>query len=757
MKNMQTMGAGIGVLALLLAASLMMLLLGCQAPAGPQADSTGTVSLTIGHVGRAIQPDIGLTGFTGGFSAVFARPGHDSVPVVFESGGTTAQVVLPQGTWNLTVNAYIDDVVAATYVRTGIPVGPGFTGVTANLAPIAMGGPGTFTWALTVPDGTTGILQVMTVGADGTIVTAPLPEGGEFNGTPYPTLWEGELELPAGTYFVRFALTHATHGVAFLNSDLHVYLGMTSHVARIFYADDHFSAPVADVNIESAAVTVAAPVTGATPVTTVTGTNFAGTVLWTPADSRFRPETAYTATVTLTANPGHVFASGATATINGQTATVTGSGATVTLTHTFGATGPALEPVIAGWRFTGTTSFNAAVVGPDNVTIRPSSGVQNDARLQFLTQTGSELTPRVLSMMSTGVNVLPAAGVATTPASSGLNDLANNAWWQTDISTTGRTDIAVTWRMRSTNTGPRDWQLQYRAGGTGNWNDVGDIIALPFGPDASTLNAPVQSRFLPSSAEGHDRLYLRWLMASNYSVGTANNGLVVPGGTHQINDLFIRSGFTVSAANEIPRGHPVTVEGFVSGRAMLVDGGFDNANIFVQDGTGPRDGIQVWGGSGSDLSGYVGRWVRVTGNLTAHAGVAASPWNQIQVGAGGITEIEPGTPPTFEPHKVELANIVYPNHNHLFMLVSLGPVRFGHDDDRGSFLTTPGANPPSGTHFVIVEGGHRVELRPSAGTGTYLEGLTTGHYIMITRAFVSWQNGRSAIQLLHAEVESYTP
>ena len=53
---MQTLKGGIGVLALMLAASFPLLLSGCQ----NQEDRTGTVSLTIGqlNMSRAIQPDI---------------------------------------------------------------------------------------------------------------------------------------------------------------------------------------------------------------------------------------------------------------------------------------------------------------------------------------------------------------------------------------------------------------------------------------------------------------------------------------------------------------------------------------------------------------------------------------------------------------------------------------------------------------------------------------------------------------------------
>jgi len=544
MHTMKTMKGSIGVLALLFAASFLLLLPGCQGPAAPQADSPGTVSLTIGQLdmSRAIQPDIDLSGFTGGFTAVFERAGHDDVTVNFASGATTAQAELPQGEWELTVSARIGAVVAATYGPRTVNVQPGLTPVTAVLVPIFTGGNGTFSWYLTVPSGTTGNLEVRAVDGDGDIVLYPLKDQAAFDGSPAPTLWDASLPLPAGAYFVRFVLDHGTYGRAVLGSDLHVYQGMTSNIARTL-ASTHFRLGLQDTVIESAAVTVTAPATGATPYTAATivgaDVNFnASTVTWNPDHSPFRGGTPYTATITLTAHIGHTFTGGlTTATINGHTATVTNTGATATLAFTFQPT--ETDPVIAAWQFgtadgdgpTNNPLVTASIEGGN--ASRPSGGQQQaDARLQFLTQSGSDLTPRTLSGGSSGINV------------SGLDGLSNNAWWQTAISTTGRTDIAVTWRMRSTGTGPRDWRLQYRVGGTGAWNNVGGTIALssPTTP-ANTLNEPQRGRFLPPTAEGHDRLYLRWLMTSNVRVNpTPDNELIAPGGTHQINDLVIRSG-----------------------------------------------------------------------------------------------------------------------------------------------------------------------------------------------------------------------
>ncbi|MDR2629834.1 MAG: carbohydrate-binding domain-containing protein [Spirochaetaceae bacterium] len=49
------------------------------------------------------------------------------------------------------------------------------------------------------------------------------------------------------------------------------------------------------------------PVNGVTPVTAITGSQYSGTVAWTPADSTFHLGVNYTAVLTLTAAPGYTF------------------------------------------------------------------------------------------------------------------------------------------------------------------------------------------------------------------------------------------------------------------------------------------------------------------------------------------------------------------------------------------------------------------------------------------------------------------
>ncbi|MDR2424239.1 MAG: fibronectin type III domain-containing protein, partial [Prevotellaceae bacterium] len=96
--------------------------------------------------------------------------------------------------------------------------------------------------------------------------------------------------------------------------------------------------PVAPIT--SAAITIVEPATGNTPVTTAPtgGTGYScSMVSWTPNNNPFVNNTAYTASVTLTAGAAYTFPTGFTAaTINGQTAMVTNNtGGSVTLSYTF--------------------------------------------------------------------------------------------------------------------------------------------------------------------------------------------------------------------------------------------------------------------------------------------------------------------------------------------------------------------------------------------------------------------------------------
>jgi len=268
MRNMKALRGSMGVFALVFAASLLLLLPGCQGPFGPQESEPGmgTVSLAIEKpaLGRTIMPTIGLSDFVS-FAYSFTHPGfpNDGVSDTVSGGGDTVgiSVTLPVADgWTFTVTAYLpgpDGTPAPAARATGTVnvTADGITPVSAQLFPIpaADGDYGMFTWAITLADGievTQGSLNVFYVDADtgdfgDSAISDPIPFNLDGDS------WTGSLELAPGTYFVDISLYDANDAVASVGMDLYVfaYQNMPSHFARHFLAR-HFLGDGDDPGIE---------------------------------------------------------------------------------------------------------------------------------------------------------------------------------------------------------------------------------------------------------------------------------------------------------------------------------------------------------------------------------------------------------------------------------------------------------------------------------------------------------------------------
>jgi len=240
MRNIHAMKGGMGALALVIAASFLLLLPGCQGPTGPLETRTGTVSLTVeqADLARAIQPDIGLTDFTK-ITAEFTHSTHGTVEVDVAPATGTATVTLALGDgWSLTVNAYIGANVAAT--RTvAVNVVAGFTGVNVTLLPLSVGNyQGTFEWDLTFPDTVIGVLIEVMELAYGEWKVVDYAEW--YYGDEYAEEgeWASEMDLYSGDYLAVIRLTKQ-HGISLdVSMYLHVYRNMTSRFVWEFEEDD---------------------------------------------------------------------------------------------------------------------------------------------------------------------------------------------------------------------------------------------------------------------------------------------------------------------------------------------------------------------------------------------------------------------------------------------------------------------------------------------------------------------------------------
>ena len=132
------------------------------------------------------------------------------------------------------------------------------------------------------------------------------------------------------------------NAVYFLNndSDKDVIAVFVDTNGKMYDDNDNVQMTAAPTKVSSIAVTVAAPVTGATPAAkTDVKTSTKGVVIkgitWTPAADKFAAEKAYTATITVdTESDLYTIADGATVTVNGNTATYKDGVITVTFEKT---------------------------------------------------------------------------------------------------------------------------------------------------------------------------------------------------------------------------------------------------------------------------------------------------------------------------------------------------------------------------------------------------------------------------------------
>jgi Protein of unknown function (DUF1573)/Secretion system C-terminal sorting domain len=140
-----------------------------------------------------------------------------------------------------------------------------------------------------------------------------------------------------------------------------------------------------------------------------------------------------------------------------------------------------------------------------------------------------------------------AAAISSTNWASG----SGTKYWQVDLVTTGYNTLLLSSIQRSSNTGPRDFKVQYKVG-AGAWTDVP-------GATVTTANdyttGVLSSVAIPAAASNQSSVSLRWIMTSNTAVGGA---AVVNTGTTRLEDVLITG--TAAATNTITA--PTIASGF---------------------------------------------------------------------------------------------------------------------------------------------------------------------------------------------------
>jgi len=174
------------------------------------------------------------------------------------------------------------------------------------------------------------------------------------------------------------------------------------------------------------------------------------------------------------------------------------------------------------------------------------------------------------------------AKASTVSHTSSNKSLYTNGWeegdyWQVQLSTLGYSQLAVSWQQWGTNTGPRDFKLQYSLDGA-NFADVQDAGGSTVYQINTTVSSAYQ-RDLPGDLDDQPSVYLRWTVASGTSI---NGGSVAPNGNSRMAEISV-TGFPVpadSSQTARPDAGKITLtdNGEMTGQAGSVAGG---AQVFV--------------------------------------------------------------------------------------------------------------------------------------------------------------------------------
>ena len=114
-------------------------------------------------------------------------------------------------------------------------------------------------------------------------------------------------------------------------------------------------------------------------------------------------------------------------------------------------------------------------------------------------------------------------------------------YWQVELSTKGYEQLKLTAMVSSSPQGPRDFKVIYSTDGD-NWKDVSNSSY-----STSTSYSPY-TLALPEEMQDKDKVFLRWIMTSNYKVN-GDDGTTAMAGNTRINDIVIQ-GVQIPAEDE---------------------------------------------------------------------------------------------------------------------------------------------------------------------------------------------------------------
>lgn len=147
---------------------------------------------------------------------------------------------------------------------------------------------------------------------------------------------------------------------------------------------------------------------------------------------------------------------------------------------------------------------------------------------------GINATKELANNATGGISYVSVSGSETSAATvSGWTNGADTRYWEIELATTGYYELHLFSVQRSSNTGPRDFKVQYKIGAGGTYTDVpgGSVTVMN---DWTT--GIVSNLSLPTACDNQPSVFVRWIMSSDTS---ANGGLVQTLGTSAIDRIVV--------------------------------------------------------------------------------------------------------------------------------------------------------------------------------------------------------------------------
>jgi len=180
------------------------------------------------------------------------------------------------------------------------------------------------------------------------------------------------------------------------------------------------------------------------------------------------------------------------------------------LTFTYGISRASVHDTIVKWTFPTNTASDTVADGGIGINLN-----------------------QVIHVIGAGPLIFTSTGVSTYSASASNWKLGvDTKYWQVMFNTTGYDSLFYTSAQRSSNTGPRDFKVQFRIGKLGSWTDI------PVDTIRNTSSWPTTPMVdtLPTACNGKDSVFLRWDMRDTMPV---SGGAIGTSGSSRIDNIKV--------------------------------------------------------------------------------------------------------------------------------------------------------------------------------------------------------------------------